>query len=362
LPGSATWPAVDSRRYETAQAAGRRIVSLVEEDVRPSAILTRGAFENAVRTNAAIGGSTNAVLHLLAIAGRVGVDLALDDFDRLAREVPTLVDLMPSGRFLMEDFCYAGGLPVVLRRLAEGNLLNSAALTVTGRTIGENVADAECWNDEVIRTLDAPVQPAGSGTAVLTGNLCPGGAVLKQSAASPELLVHEGRAVVFDSPEEYHAVCDDDDLDVSADDVIVVRGAGPKGYPGMPEVGNVPIPARLLRQGVTDMVRISDGRMSGTGFGTVVLHVSPEAAIGGPLALLRTGDRIRLDVPARSLNVDLPDEELARRAAAWSTPRRSDDRSGYRWLYREHVLQAEAGVDLDFLTGSRGAAVPRDSH
>ncbi|HEY2675112.1 MAG TPA: IlvD/Edd family dehydratase [Rugosimonospora sp.] len=362
LPGSATWPAVDSRRYETAQAAGQRIVSLVEDDVRPSAILTRGAFENAIRTNAAIGGSTNAVLHLIAIARRAGVDLALDDFDRLARDVPTLVDLMPSGRFLMEDFCYAGGLPVVLRRLAEAHLLNTAELTVTGRTIGDNVAGAECWNDEVIRTLDAPLQPAGSGTAVLTGNLCPTGAVLKQSAASPHLLVHEGRAVVFDSPEEYHAVCDDDDLEVAADDVIVVRGAGPKGYPGMPEVGNVPIPARLLREGVTDMVRISDGRMSGTGFGTVVLHVSPEAAVGGQLALLRTGDRIRLDVPARSLNVDLSGEELERRAAAWSTATRPDDRSGYRWLYREHVLQADAGVDFDFLTGSRGAAVPRDSH
>jgi dihydroxy-acid dehydratase len=269
---------------------------------------------------------------------------------------------MPSGRFLMEDFCYAGGLPVVLRRLAEAHLLNTAELTVTGRTIGDNVAGAECWNDEVIRTLDAPLQPAGSGTAVLTGNLCPTGAVLKQSAASPHLLVHEGRAVVFDSPEEYHAVCDDDDLEVAADDVIVVRGAGPKGYPGMPEVGNVPIPARLLREGVTDMVRISDGRMSGTGFGTVVLHVSPEAAVGGQLALLRTGDRIRLDVPARSLNVDLSGEELERRAAAWSTATRPDDRSGYRWLYREHVLQADAGVDFDFLTGSRGAAVPRDSH
>ncbi|WP_432843185.1 IlvD/Edd family dehydratase [Dactylosporangium sp. CA-092794] len=362
LPGSASWPAVDARRYETAQAAGRRIVALVDDDVRPSAILTRGAFENAIRTNAAIGGSTNAVLHLTALARRVGVDLRLDDFDRLARDVPTLADLMPSGRFLMEDFCYAGGLPVVMRRLAEAGLLNAAEPTVTGRTVGDNVADAECWNDEVIRPVEAPLQPAGTGTAVLTGNLCPGGAVIKQSAASPRLMVHEGRAVVFDSPEDYHAVCDDEDLEVSADDVIVVRGAGPKGYPGMPEVANVPIPARLLRQGVTDMVRISDGRMSGTGFGTVVLHVVPESAVGGPLALVRTGDRIRLDVPARTLSVDLPDEVLAQRAADWEPVTRPEDRSGYRWLYREHVLQADAGVDFDFLAGGRGDAVPRDSH
>ena len=362
LPGSATWPAVDSRRYETAQAAGQRIVALVDDDVRPSAILTRAAFENAIRANAAIGGSTNAVIHLIALAGRVGVELTVDDFDVLARNVPTLVDLMPSGRFLMEDFCYAGGLPVVLRRLAEAHLLNPDQLTVNGKTIGDNAASAECWNDEVIRPLGAPLQPAGTGTAVLKGNLCPSGAVIKQSAASPHLLIHEGRAVVFDSPEEYHAVCDDDDLAVTADDVIVIRGAGPKGYPGMPEVANVPIPARLLREGVTDMVRISDGRMSGTGYGTVVLHVSPEAAVGGPLALVRTGDRIRLDVPARSLTVDVSDDELTQRADAWSPTQRPEDRSGYRWLYREHVLQADAGADLDFLTGSRGAAVPRDSH
>jgi L-arabonate dehydrase len=362
LPGSATWPAVDSRRYETAQAAGQRIVALVEDDVRPSSILTRAAFENAIRANAAIGGSTNAVIHLIALAGRVGVELTVDDFDVLAADVPTLVDLMPSGRFLMEDFCYAGGLPVVLRRLAEAHLLNPDQLTVNGKTIGDNAASAECWNDEVIRPLDTPLLPAGTGTAVLKGNLCPSGAVIKQSAASPHLLIHEGRAVVFDSPEEYHAVCDDDDLAMTADDVIVIRGAGPKGYPGMPEVANVPIPARLLREGVTDMVRISDGRMSGTGYGTVVLHVSPEAAVGGPLALVRTGDRIRLDVPARSLTVDVSDDELAQRLTVWSPPLRPEDRSGYRWLYREHVLQADAGADFDFLTGSRGAAVPRDSH
>jgi len=361
LPGSATWPAVDARRFEVAQQAGRQIVDLVERDIRPSQVMTRGAFENAIRTNAAIGGSTNAILHLLAIAGRLGVELTLEDFDELPLPVPTLLDLMPSGRFLMEDFCYAGGLPVVLRRLDEAGLLARDALTVTGAGIGENVAGAECWNDEVIRTMDAPLQPAGTGTAVLRGNLCPAGAVLKQSAASPELLVHTGRAVVFDSPEAYHAVVDDEDLDITADDVIVVRGAGPRGYPGMPEVANVPLPARLLRAGVTDMVRISDGRMSGTGFGTVVLHVSPEAAVGGPLALLRTGDRVTLDVPARRLDVDLPDDELARRAADWA-PEAATDGSGYRWLYRQHVRQAEHGADFDFLAGNRGSAVPRDSH
>jgi dihydroxy-acid dehydratase len=361
LPGGATWPAVDSRRFELAQQAGRQIVALVEDDLRPSAIITRGSFENAIRANAAIGGSTNAIIHLTAIAGRLGVELSLDDFDVLARDVPTLVDLMPSGRFLMEDFCYAGGLPVVLRRMATAGLLNPDERTVTGKSIGDNVSDAVCWNPEVIREIDAPLQPAGSGTAVLRGNLCPAGAVLKQSAASRELMRHEGRAVVFDSPEEYHAVCDDDDFDVSADDILVVRGAGPKGYPGMPEVANVALPAKLLRAGVTDMVRISDGRMSGTGYGTVVLHVSPEAAVGGPLALVRTGDLIELDVPARQLTLKVDDAELARRRAAWQPPERGND-TGYRWLYREHVMQADAGVDFDFMKGSRGHAVPRDSH
>ncbi|MFC6082785.1 IlvD/Edd family dehydratase [Sphaerisporangium aureirubrum] len=361
LPGSAAWPAVDSRRFEVAQEAGQRIVAMVEEDLRPSAILTREAFENAIRTNAAIGGSTNAIIHLTALAGRLGVDLALDDFDALVRDVPTIVDLMPSGRFLMEDFCYAGGLPVVLRELDEAGLLNSGALTVTGRGVGENVADAVCWNTEVIRPLAEPLQPAGTGTAVLRGNLAPSGAVIKQSAASPELMTHVGRALVFDSPEEYHAVCDDDDLDVTPGDVLVIRGAGPKGYPGMPEVANVPLPAKLLRAGVTDMVRISDGRMSGTGFGTVVLHVAPEAAVGGPLALVRTGDRVELDVPARRLTLLVPDDELERRRAEWVPPK-AEDESGYRWLYREHVLQADGGADFGFLRGGRGSEVPRDSH
>ena len=361
LPGSATWPAVDTRRLEVAQEAGQRIVAMVAQELRPSQILTRQAFENAIRVNAAIGGSTNAVIHLLAIAGRLGVPLDLADFDELARPVPTLVDLMPSGRFLMEDFCYAGGLPVVLRQLDQAGLLAGGQLTVTGQGIGLSVAGAECWNREVIRPMDDPVLPPGSGTAVLRGNLCPGGAVIKQSAATPELLTHRGRAVVFDSPEEYHAVCDDPDLVVDAQDVLVIRGAGPRGYPGMPEVSNVPIPTRLLARGVTDMVRICDGRMSGTGFGTVVLHVSPEAAAGGPLALVRTGDVIALDVPARTLTLEVSDEELKLRRAEWLPPGRRPA-SGYAWLYDQHVMQAEFGADLDFLRGNRGYSVPRDSH
>jgi dihydroxy-acid dehydratase len=361
LPGSASWPAVDARRYEVAQEAGERIVQMVEEELRPSAILTRAAFENAIRANTAIGGSTNAVIHLMALAGRVGTELSLSDFNDLSWSVPTLVDLMPSGRYLMEDFCYAGGLPVVLRELKEAGMLNDAALTVTGKSMGENVADAVCWDREVIRSVDMPFQAAGTGTAVLFGNLCPRGAVIKQSAASPELMKHRGKALVFDSPEAYHQVCDDEDFEVEASDVLVIRYAGPKGYPGMPEVSNVPLPAKLLKAGVTDMVRICDGRMSGTGFGTVVLHVAPEAALGGPLALVRTGDMIELDVPARSLHLDVDDQELEARRAGWSPPGPAA-RSGYTWLYVQHVLQADEGADFDFLQGKRGYEVPRRSH
>jgi dihydroxy-acid dehydratase len=361
LPGSATWPAVDARRYEVAQEAGFRAVGLVEEDLRPSQLMRRGAFENAIRANAAIGGSTNAIVHLLAIAGRLGVELSIDDFDRLARPVPTLVDLMPSGKHLMEDFCYAGGLPAVLAELANAGLLDTSQMTVTGKTIGENVAGAPCWDRRVIRAFAEPFLPPGSGTAVLHGNLCPGGAVIKQSAASAELMKHRGRALVFDSPEEYHRTCDHDDFDVTPDDVIVLRYAGPKGYPGMPEVANVALPAKILRAGVTDMVRICDGRMSGTGFGTVVLHVAPEAAAGGPIALVQTGDMIELDVAARTLQLDVPDTELERRRAAWRPPAPKAT-SGYTWLYGEHVMQADSGADFDFLRGQRGHEVPRDSH
>jgi dihydroxy-acid dehydratase len=360
LPGSAAWPAVDARRFETAQEAGARAVALVEEDLCPSQIMTRAAFENAIRANAAIGGSTNAIIHLLAIAGRLGVPLSLDDFDELAGSVPTLVNLMPTGKFLMEDFCYAGGLPTVLDELAGAGLLHTGQITVTGQGIGANVAGAPCWNREVIRPFGDPLQPPGSGTAVLRGNLCPRGAVIKQSAASPALLTHRGRALVFDSPEAYHQVAGDPDLDVTADDVLVIRGAGPRGYPGMPEVANVPLPAKLLRQGVTDMVRICDGRMSGTGYGTVVLHVAPESADGGPIALVRTGDVIALDVPGRTLTLDVGDDELERRRASWTPP--PMPRTGYAWLYTQHVLQADQGADFGFLVGSRGHDVPRDSH
>jgi dihydroxy-acid dehydratase len=359
LPGSAAWPGADSRRIRTAQQAGQRIVELATSDLRPSRILTRQAFENAIVVNAAIGGSTNAVIHLLAIAGRLGVPLSLDDFDILARRVPTLVNLMPSGRYLMEDFCYAGGLPAVMREL--GDLLHTAHVGVTGRTLADTVAAAECWNPDVIRPVADPLQPPGSGTAVLRGNLCPDGAVIKQSAASPHLLRHRGQALVFDSIEDYHRAAADPDLAADESTILVVRGAGPKGYPGMPEVGNFVLPTRLLERGVTDMVRISDARMSGTGFGTVVLHVAPEAAAGGPLGLVRTGDWISLDVPARTLTLDVGDDELARRRAAWSPPQAAFSR-GYARLYVEHVQQADRGADLDFLVGASGPAVPRDNH
>ncbi|AZM47495.1 dihydroxy-acid dehydratase [Streptomyces sp. WAC 06738] len=361
LPGSATWPAVDARRFETAQSAGKRIVEMVDEDLRPSKVMTREAFENAIRTNAAIGGSTNAIIHLAAIAGRLGVELSVDDFDRLTREVPTLVNLQPSGAYLMEDFCYAGGLPAVHRELVTGGLLHAQQITVTGRSIAANTEGAERVGDDVITPLATPFQDAGTGTAVLRGNLAPNGAVLKQSAATPELLQHRGRALVFDSPEAYHEVCDDPELDVTADDILVIRGAGPKGYPGMPEVSNVPLPTKLLKAGVTDMVRICDGRMSGTGYGTVVLHVAPEAAVGGPLALVRTGDEIELDVAGRRLSLEVSDEELAERRAAWTAPEPRHT-SGYAWLYTEFVTQADEGADLTFLRGPRGHAIPRDSH
>jgi dihydroxy-acid dehydratase len=361
LPYSASWPAVDSRRYETAQRAGQVIVDLVNSELRPSAIMTRAAFENAIRVNAAIGGSTNAVIHLLAMAGRLDVELSLDDFDALAQDVPTLVNLQPNGRYLMEDFCYAGGLPAVMRELAEAGLLNGGAVTVTGRTVAENVADAPCWNRDVIHALAEPFQEAGTGTAVLRGNLAPDGAVIKQSAASAHLMKHRGRALVFDSPEAYYAVVADPDLDADENTVLVIRYCGPKGYPGMPEVSNVPLPAKLLRRGVKDMVRICDGRMSGTAYGTVVLHVAPEAAAGGPLALVHSGDWISLDVPSRTLTLEVDDDELARRRAHWSAPPPAASR-GWTWLYTEHVQQANNGADLDFLVGRSGHEVGREGH
>jgi L-arabonate dehydrase len=360
LPGNDAIPAVDARRNELARFSGRRIVEMVNEDLVLSKILTREAFENAIRTLAAIGGSTNAVVHLLAIAGRIGVDLTLDDFDRLGRGVHCLVDLMPSGRFLMEDFYYAGGLPVVLRTLAEQGLLHDDALTANGRSLGENVRGATCWNEEVITGFEAPFKP-DAGIAILRGNLAPDGAVIKPSAASPELMNHTGRAVVFESVEEMHHAIDDDSLDIDATCVMVLKYCGPKGYPGMAEVGNMPLPQKLLREGVRDMIRISDARMSGTAYGTVVLHVAPEAAAGGPLALVQNGDIITLDVAAGRLHLHVSDEELAVRRGAWVPPAPAAVR-GYTKLYVEHVLQADKGADLDFLVGRTGSPVPRDNH
>jgi len=357
LPGNAAIPAVDSRRYRQAQLTGRRIVEMVEEDLALSRILTRAAFENAIRVNAAIGGSTNAVIHLLAIAGRVGVPLSLDDWDRLGSALPCLVDLQPSGKYLMEDFYYAGGLPAVMREVA--SLLDLGARTANGRTLGENIADAPCWNREVIRAFDAPFKPA-AGIAVLRGNLAPDGAVIKPSAASPHLLQHRGRAVVFESIEDFHARIDDENLDIDEHCVMVLKGCGPKGYPGMAEVGNMPLPPKLLRRGITDILRISDARMSGTAYGSVVLHVSPEAAAGGPLALVRNGDMIEVDVPGRRLHLDVSAAELAQRHAAWR-PASQPTRGWYK-LYVDHVQQAHLGADLDVLVGKSGAQVTRDSH
>jgi L-arabonate dehydrase len=363
LPDNAAIPAVDARRHVLAHLAGRRIVDLVKEDVKMSQILTRRAFENAIRVNGAIGGSTNAVIHLIAVAGRLGVDLGIDDWDKFGRGVPTIVDLMPSGRFLMEEFYYAGGLKAVMRALGDAGLLHLDALSVTGGTIGEAIKDAPNYNSEVIRDMDKPLTPEG-GIAVLRGNLAPNGAVIKPSAATPALMQHRGRAVVFETIEDYHARIDDPMLDIDASCVMVLKNCGPRGYPGMAEVGNMPLPAKLLKQGVTDMVRISDARMSGTAYGTVVLHTAPEAALGGPLALVRDGDMIELDVAGRRLHLDVSDAELAQRKAAWvaPVPAGATAHGGYAKLFVDHVLQADRGCDFDFLVGKRGADVPRQSH
>ena len=358
LPMNAAIPAADSRRYALAHMAGRRIVQMIHEDLRMSKILTRPAFENAIRVVAAIGGSTNAVIHLLAIAGRIGVDLSLQDWDALGSDVPCLVNLMPSGQYLMEDFYYAGGLPAVIREL--GNLIHRDALTVNGKTMGENVAESPCYNRDVVKPLAEPLKQ-NSGIAVLRGNLSPNGAVIKPSAATPELMKHRGRAVVFESIEDFYARVDDPALEIDPSCVMVLKNCGPRGYPGMPEVGNMPLPARILQQGVKDMVRISDARMSGTAYGTVVLHVSPEAAAGGVLALVQNGDTIELDVAARRLHLDVADSEIERRRAEWKPPQPSL-RRGYYQLYNDHVLQADRGADLDFLVGKSGAAVPRECH
>jgi L-arabonate dehydrase len=359
MPDNAAIPAVDARRGVLSHLAGRRIVELVRDDVKIAQILTKEAFENAVRVNGAIGGSTNAVLHLIAIARRLGIDLSLDDWDRLGRGVPTIVDLMPSGRFLMEDFYYAGGLAPVMASLDNAGLLHRDALTVNGKTIAQNIVDAPNYNTEVIRPMDKPLTPEG-GIAVLRGNLAPDGAVIKPSAATPALMQHRGKAVVFENIEHFYSRIDDPDLEIDASSVMVLKNCGPRGYPGMPEVGNMPLPAKLLKQGVSDMVRISDARMSGTAYGTVVLHVAPEAAAGGVLGLVRDGDIIELDVAGRRLELMVSEAELALRRADWVPPEAPV--GGYQSLYVEKVLQADSGCDFDFLVGRRDAGIPRHSH
>ena len=358
LPGNAAIPAADSRRKVLAHLSGRRIVDMVREDLKLSDILTRNAFENAIVTNAAIGGSTNFVIHLLAIAGRIGVDLTIDDFDRLSRNIPLIANLQPSGKYFMEDLYYAGGLPAVMKELA--TFLHNDCITVNGKTIGENVVKSENYNTEVISSVENPFNPL-AGFVILKGNLCENGAVLKPSAATPQLLQHTGKAVVFETIEDYKARIDLPDLDIDATSIIVLKNVGPIGYPGMPEVGNLGLPKKLLALGVNDMVRISDGRMSGTGFGTVVLHVSPEAAAGGTLAVVQDGDTITLDVPNRILRLEVPTEEIERRKQLWQPIHKQINR-GYVQMFQRHVQQAHLGADFDFLRGGSGSEVLRDSH
>jgi dihydroxy-acid dehydratase len=360
LSGNAAIPAVDSRRRVMAQLSGRRIVQMVKDDLKPSDILTRAAFENAIRCNGAVGGSTNAVVHMLAIAGRVGVDITLDDWDRCGRDIATILNLQPSGEYLMEEFFYAGGLPVILKQLAEGGKLHKDALTVSGQTIWDEVKNARNWNEKVILPLEKALTKKG-GIAVLKGNLAPKGAILKPSAASPHLMRHRGRAVVFEDIDDYKARIADDALDIDETCVMVLKNCGPKGYPGMAEVGNMGLPPKVLKKGVKDMVRISDARMSGTAYGTVILHASPEAAAGGPLAVVRSGDMIEVDVEDRRLHLDISDAELAERLSAW-VPTHDRPDSGYAWLHQQHVQGADTGADLDFLKGRRGALVGKDSH
>jgi dihydroxy-acid dehydratase len=358
LPGAAAIPAVDSRKKVLAQLSGRRIVQMVKDDLKLSSILTKEAFENSIMVNAAVGGSTNFVIHLLAIAGRIGVELNLEDFDKIGSKIPLLVNLKPSGKYLMEDFYYAGGLPVVIKELKRH--LHNNAITVNGKSIGDNNSDPACYNLDVIAKVEKPFQEE-AGIAVLKGNLCEQGAVIKPSAASPSLMNHKGRAVVFESMEDYHRRIDDPDLDIDETCVIVLQSVGPVGYPGMPEVGNVDLPEKLLKKGIKDMVRISDGRMSGTAAGTVVLHVSPESAVGGVLALVKNGDMIEIDVTRRSLHLDITDEELSNRKAAWKKPAPLATR-GYVKFYIDHVQQAHLGADLDLLQGGSGSEVSRDLH
>jgi len=358
LPGNAAIPAADSRRKVLAQMSGIRIVEMVKENLRLSDVLTRNAFENAIITNAAIGGSTNFIIHLLAIAGRIGVDLRLNDFDKLSANVPFIANLQPSGKYFMEDLYYAGGLPAVMKELDK--FLHQDCVTVNGKMIKENYDSAECYNREIIATVDKPLNPL-SGVAILKGNLCEDGAVIKPSAASTHLMKHSGRAVVFEDIDDYKSRIDDANLAVDETSILVLKNVGPIGYPGMPEVGNMALPKKLLAKGIHDMVRISDGRMSGTGFGTVILHASPEAALGGNFAVVKTGDVISLDVAKRSLVLEVSEEELSKRKQAWKPIHKKYDR-GYVMLYQQHVQQASLGADMDFLTGGSGSEVSRDSH
>lgn len=360
LSGNAAIPAVDARRRVMAQLSGRRIVQMVKDDLKPSDILTRKAFQNAIRTNGAVGGSTNTVVHMLAIAGRVGINLTLDDWDLCGRNVPTIVNLQPSGKYLMEEFFYSGGLPVVLKRLGDAGLLHKDALTVSGNPIWDEVCDVKCWNDDVIRTVDKPLTDQG-GIAVLRGNLAPNGAVIKPSAATKELMKHRGRAVVFENIDDYKMRIEDDALDIDETCIMVLKNCGPKGYPGMSEVGNMGLPPKVLKKGITDMIRISDARMSGTAYGTVILHTAPEAAAGGPLAVVRNGDMIEVDVFSRRLHLDISEAELEQRLSNW-LPTHDSAASGYAWLHQTHVGGADTGADLDFLRGCRGNDVGRDSH
>jgi len=358
LPDNATIPAADSRRKVLAHMTGIRIVEMVKEDMKMSKILTRKAFENSIMVNAALGGSTNFILHLTAIAKRIGVEIDLTDFDHFSAKIPLIANVQPSGEYWVEDLFYAGGLPAVMREIESA--LHRDEITANGKTIGENISKAECYDRELIGTMEKPIKP-DSGIAVLKGNLCPNGAVIKPSAATPGLLTHTGKAVVFETIDDFKAKVDDPNLEVDENSVLVLKNVGPKGYPGMPEVGNMTLPKKILEKGIKDMVRISDGRMSGTGFGTVVLHVSPESAIGGPLALVQDGDMIELNVPNRTLNLLISDEEFEKRKAAFKPLELPYDR-GYVNLFLDRVNQAHDGVDFDFLQGSSGSEVKRDSH
>ena len=360
LPHNAAIPAVDARRYALAHMSGKRIVEMVKENLTMSKVVSKNSFENAIKVNGAIGGSTNAVIHLAAIAGRLEIDLSLDDWEKYGKDIPTLVNLQPSGKYLMEDFYYAGGVPAVIKQLLDKNLLSKNALTVNGKTIEENNKNADCWNKDVIKDFESPLVKEG-GIKILKGNIAPDGAILKPSAASPELMQHTGKAVVFESVEEFHDRIDDPNLDIDENSILVLKNCGPKGYPGMAEVGNMRLPQKILKKGIRDMIRISDARMSGTAYGTVILHTSPEAAVKGPLAAVQNGDIIEVDVNSGTLNLKVSDEEIVKRLEVYQ-PVLPDIKSGYQKMYVDHVMQADKGADLDFLVGKRGSEVKRHSH